>query len=102
MLNLDPPVFDLSSQAAAIFLVAFVLISVIGVLNILIAQVPAFCCHRDSSLPCPCYESAVSTQRERMISMINLRRVQLFTYFKHLYPFLVLIIQIIFVLSPRL
>uniref|UniRef100_A0A7S0MRF3 Polycystin cation channel PKD1/PKD2 domain-containing protein n=1 Tax=Cryptomonas curvata TaxID=233186 RepID=A0A7S0MRF3_9CRYP len=38
MLNLDPPVFDLSSQAAAIFLVAFVLVSVIGVLNILIAQ----------------------------------------------------------------
>jgi len=43
MLNLDPPVFDLSSQAAAIFLVAFVLVSVIGVLNILIAQVPG--CH---------------------------------------------------------
>ncbi len=39
MLNLDPPVFDLSSQAAAIFLIAFVLVSVIGVLNILIAQV---------------------------------------------------------------
>ncbi len=48
MLNLDPPVFDLSSQAAAIFLVAFVLVSIIGVLNILIAQVSVIRCCLDS------------------------------------------------------
>jgi len=39
MLNLDPPVFDLASNApAAVFLVIFVLVSVIGILNVLIAQ----------------------------------------------------------------
>jgi hypothetical protein len=40
MLNLDPPVFDLALNApAAVFLVLFVLVSVIGLLNVLIAQV---------------------------------------------------------------
>ena len=39
MLNLDPPIFDLSSKSATLFLLSFVLVSIIGVLNILIAQV---------------------------------------------------------------
>ena len=40
MLNLDPPNFDLSQQAiVTLFMVSFVLVSVIGVFNVLIAQV---------------------------------------------------------------
>ena len=50
MLNLDAPPFNVASIAAEIYLILFVLVIVIGMLNILIAQVNDLYSHRKSRL----------------------------------------------------
>ena len=111
MLNLDPPVFDLSSQAAAIFLVAFVLVSVIGVLNILIAQVPAcqavtcLCCLHAVALELAhsIFKCAIQSitiaddllQNFKACCILNMIAFCLFYFFQNT-------LQIDFMLPPRL